>query len=119
MKFFLFALFLPSLLFAETITECGEYTAKGVVRAKEDGIKFIVNEKTMSEYVISMPRLEQGKIAGHIDRDVTVKLILDKKFDGQKGVTDNIISIESRIPDPLKPGDTGFTLDKKTSCKKN
>lgn len=117
MKYFLLFL-LPASLNAAIITECGEYTAKGIVRAKEDGIKLIVNEKTQSEYVISMPRLEQGKIAGHIDRDVTVKLLLDK-LDGQKGLTENIISIDFRIPDPLKPGDTGFTLDKKTPCRKN
>lgn len=118
MKFFLFLFFIPATLFAEVITDCGEYTAKGVVRAKEDGIKLIVNEKTQSEYVISMPKLEQGKIAGHIDRDVTVKLVLDKSMNAQQGSTDNIISIDFRIPDPLRPGDTGFTLDKKLPCKK-
>lgn len=119
MKTFLLFIFIPATLFAEVITDCGQYTAKGVVRAYEDGVKLIVNEKTQSEYIISMPKLEQGKIVGHIDRDVTVKLVLDKSFNGHKGVTENIISIESRIPDPLKPGDTGFTLDKKTKCKKN
>ena len=105
------------LAFCATITDCGEYTARGVVRAKEDGLKLIVNEKTQSEYVISMDPLAQGQLSGLIDRDALVKLVLDKKLDGQKATISKIISAKARIPDPLNPEDSGFTLDKKIPCK--
>ena len=115
---YLFVLFLiPQLSLADIITECGEYTANGVVRAKQEGIQLIVNEKTQSEYVVTMSTSEQGQLGGYIDRDVTIELVLDKKFNGQSGSTSKIISSKSRIPNPLYPGDTGFKLDKKVPCK--
>lgn len=117
MKYLFFIFFIPQLSLADIITECGEYTASGVVRAKQEGIQLIVNEKTQSEYVVMMPTSEQGQLGGYIDRDVTVQLLLDKKFSGQIGSASKIISSKTRIPNPLYPGDTGFKLDKKVPCK--
>lgn len=115
MKFLLLLLSLPTIALAQ-FTECGEYTARGVVRAANSEIKIIVNEKTQSETVISMPRLEQAKIAGHLDKPVTINLLLTKPFDGMTGVSEKIIKIQLRIPDPIKAMDTGLILNNKTKC---
>ncbi|MBC7428093.1 MAG: hypothetical protein H7336_05750 [Bacteriovorax sp.] len=116
MKYFFLFLMFPQIIFADVITDCGEYTARGIVREKPDGLKLIVNEKTLSEYVISMSLLEQGQLGGLINKDAIVQLILNKKFNGQKGVTSKIISAKSRILNPLNPEDTGLKLDKKSQC---
>lgn len=117
MKYLFLLLLLPAVSLAE-ISDCGEYNARAVVRVIDSEMKIVVNEKTQSETVISMPLMEQGKIAGHIDKPVTIKLILTKKFNGMTGVADKIISTELRIPDPIKAMDTGLTLVKKMDCSK-
>jgi hypothetical protein len=117
MKYLLLLLTLPTIANAE-ISNCGEYNARAIVRVIDSEMKIVVNEKTQSETVISMPLLEQGKIAGHIDKPVTIKLLLTKKFNGMTGVSDKILSTELRIPDPLKAMDTGLTLIKKMDCTK-
>lgn len=120
MKCILYFSVLSLLFFSEatkaTLTECGEYSANGVVRAKSDGIKFIINEKTLSEFVISLPVLEQMKIAGFVDKDVTIVLLLNKKTIGQKLESSEIRSATLRIPDPLNPKDTGLSLRKGEKC---
>ena len=120
MKFiFLFLILtIPQISIAE-LSACGEYEVRGVVRAKEKGYGIVVNEKTMSEINISLPLNEQLKILPYSDKPMKAVLVLDQKFDGTKGISNKIISIVLRIPDPLKPGDTGMSLMKKTECHKN
>lgn len=117
MKYFLVALILilPQIALAD-LSVCGEYEVRAVVRAKKTSYEIVVNEKTMSEINIALPVPEQLKLAPYIDRPMTAVLILDKKFDGTKGRSEKIISVKNRIPDPLKPGDTGLTLIKKMKC---
>ena len=117
MKYIFLLMLFPQIIMAEIITECGEYTVRGVVRDTPSGLSIFVNEKTQSEYIISMSPLEQGQLGGLINKNVTVELVLDKKFDGQKVTTSKIISKKSRIPNPINPEDTGFKLDKKINCK--
>ena len=100
------------------LTECGHYEVRGVVRAKKISYEIVVNEKTMSQMNISTPVSEQLKLLPYINKPVTITLILNKKFDGTKGSSEQIISVKSRIPDPLKPGDTGLMITKKMECKK-
>lgn len=113
----LMLLFIPQMLLAE-LSDCGDYEVRGVVRAGKLGHEIIINEKTMSELNITLPIQEQLKLAPYVDRPMKAVILLDKKFDGTKGVSNKIISINDRIPDPLKPKDTGLELIKKTSCKK-
>ena len=102
------------------LVSCGEYLVAGVVRAPKEGIRVVVNEKTKSEYNISLSILDQARIAGLVNYTVTVNLLLDKKFDGTKGVASLITKqAEMRVPDPLNPArDTGFKLLKASECKK-
>ena len=108
---------LPQISFAE-LSDCGEYEIRGIVRSKEKGYGIVVNEKTMSEINITLPLQVQLKILPYVDRPMTAVVVLDKRFDGTNGQSDNLISIKTRIPDPLKPDDTGLSLVKKTACSK-
>ena len=115
--FIFLILSLPQISIA-SLSDCGEYEVRGVVRAQEKGYGIVVNEKTMSEINISLPLSEQLKILPYSDKPMKAVLLLDQKFDGTKGESNKIISITFRIPDPLKPGDTGMSLMKKTECSK-
>lgn len=109
---------LPHFAIAE-LSVCGEYEVRGIVRAKKTSHEIVVNEKTMSEINIALPIGEQLKLAPYVDRAMSANLILNKKFDGTNGTSEKIISIKNRIPDPLKPGDTGLSLIKKIECAKS
>lgn len=119
MKVLFLFLFFSTTLHAGGLSDCGEYTLRGVIRPLEDGLTIVVNEKTQSELRISMPIPEQGKIGGYINKPVTVRALLNKKFDGTKGYTTKIISSKFRLPDPLNPKDTGVNLEKKIACIKD
>lgn len=109
---------LPLLSLAD-LSDCGEYEVRGVVRAKSTSYEIVVNEKTMSEINIAFSMNEQLKLLPYADKAMTAVLILDKKFDGTKGQSEKIINIKSRIPDPLRPDDTGLSLLKKMKCTKS
>lgn len=117
MKYFFILSFIPALTLADVVTDCGEYTVKGVVRGGV-GISIVVNEKTQSEYTIVMPVEEMAKIGSYLDDAVTAKLKIEKIISPVKGEIKKIISIDRRIPNPLNPEDTGLKLDKKFDCLK-
>ncbi len=117
MKYIFIILFIPMFASAEILTTCGQYSANGVIRSKDNELIFVVNEKTKSEYIILMPIREQAKIAGYIDRDVAALILVEEKFNGQKVMAHKIDKVELRLPDPLNPASTLFTLIKKLDCK--
>lgn len=117
MKYIFIALLIPPFASAEIITTCGRYSASGVIRANDNELSLVINEKTKSEYIISMPMREQAKVAGFIDRDVAAEILVEKKFNGQKVMAYKIDKVELRLPDPLNPASTLFTLIKKLDCK--
>lgn len=117
MKYLLLLVVIPQVSLAD-LSGCGEYEVRAIVRAGKTSHQIIVNEKTQSELTLSMPIVERLKLAPYVDSPITAVVTLKKKFDGTKGEIDNIISIKNRIPDPMKPGDTGLKLIKKTKCKK-
>lgn len=112
----LFIMTLPQLSLAG-LSECGEYEVRGVVRAKQTSYEIVVNEKTQSEINIALPMNEQLKLLPYSKKPMTAVLVLDKTFDGTNGTSDKVISIKDRIPEPLKPDDTGVLLLKKMKCK--
>ncbi|MBC7428529.1 MAG: hypothetical protein H7336_07960 [Bacteriovorax sp.] len=117
MKYFFLFYLVPSLTLADIVIDCGVYTVKGIVRGGE-GISIIVNEKTQSQYTITMPVTQQAQIGSYLDSEVTAQINLSKKLTPIKGETKNIMSIERRIPNPLNPEDTGMKLYKKSDCQK-
>ena len=118
MKYFLvMAALLPSISFASVLTECGEYNVKGVVRGGV-GLSIILNEKTQSEYTLKMSGPLQASIGVYLNQDITAKVLMSKHINPVTGEITKIISIERRIPNPLNPEDTGFTLINKMDCSK-
>ncbi|MEA9357882.1 hypothetical protein SHI21_16750 [Bacteriovorax sp. PP10] len=119
MKFFFLLFFVSTTLHANELSECGEYTIKGVIRPLKDGITIVVNEKTKSELKITTTIPESSQLAAFSNRPVTVTALLNKKFDGTKGFAEKIIKTEFRLPDPMNPKDTGINLEKKGECAKS
>lgn len=118
MKFLFFIFFLSTILNADELGSCGEYTLRGVVRPLADGLTIVVNEKTKSEMQIRTTILESSKLGAFIDKPVTVTALLTHKFNGTKGFSEQILKVDFRLPDPINPQDTGLKLNKKTNCKK-
>ena len=114
---FLLFILLPAYSFAAVVTDCGEYNIKGVVRGGV-GISIILNEKTQSQYTLTMSGPLQASIGAYLNRDVVANVLLSRLLNPVKGEITKVLSIENRIPNPLNPTDTGFTLIKKMDCMK-
>lgn len=114
---FLFYIFSTQLNAGE-LSECGEYSLRGVVRPLKDGLTIIVNEKTQSELQIKTTIPESSKLGAFINKPVLVTALLTQKFNGTRGFAEQVIKAEFRLPDPLNPKDTGINLEKKVACKK-
>jgi hypothetical protein len=118
----LIALFASTHLMAEyqgAPYKCGEYKVAGIVRMKNNEIKVVVNEKTVSEQIISFDKYDLPRLTPFFDKPLTLSVRLLTKWDGTKGKATEIIgSPADRVPDPLKPNDTGFELQKELPCQK-
>lgn len=118
----LFTLLFSSQLLAEyqgAPFKCGDYKVAGVVRMRNDEIKVIVNEKTVSEHVMSFDKYDLPRLTPFFDRPLTLSVRLLSKWNGTKGTANEIIGNPAdRIPNPLKPNDTGFELIKELPCQK-
>ncbi|NOT80380.1 MAG: hypothetical protein HOP07_15405 [Bacteriovoracaceae bacterium] len=106
----------PTLLMASELVDCGNYKVSGVVRLGEKGFEIVVNEKTTSEHLITLSSADQAKVAIFLNNSISAEVLLNKKFNGTSGQAENVMSIKERIPDPLAPSDTGFSLIKKSEC---
>lgn len=109
---------ISTTLNANEISDCGEYSLRGIVRPLPEGLTIVINENTQSEMQIKTTISESSKLGAFMDKPVTVQALLNKKFDGTKGFSEQIIKVDFRLPDPLNPKDTGVILIKKTACKK-
>lgn len=96
--------------------DCGHYNVRGLIRLGDKGFEIVVNEKTMSEHVISLSSSDQASVAIFLNNSVSAEVLINKKFNGTSGQAQNVMSIKERIPDPLAPSDTGFSLIKKSEC---
>lgn len=97
------------------VSSCGTYSANGIVRSTDKGIIFVVNEKTMSELIISVSILNEAILAPYVDKTVKVTVIFSKKYEPKK-LEGTIKEIEFRVPNPINPLDTGIKLITKNSC---
>lgn len=98
------------------LTQCGQYNLNGVIRDSQTGPLLVVNEKTLSEYKISFNSNDSLKAAIYLDRHISAKIKITKLNNSYTLEDVELISIESRIPNPLNPQDTFIKLDKKLSC---
>lgn len=115
----MFILQLPSVYAADAIRECGIYKVAGIIRIINDGPFIIINEHSMSEYIISIPISEEPQLAPYINRDLSLVITIDRPFNGYKGHAINIHDTQLRIPNPLREKtDTSMQLIKKLPCQK-
>lgn len=99
------------------IADCGTYQVRGVVRAPEkSGLHIVVNEKSQSEILVSVSIQDEAALAPYVDKAMEATMAFDKKSPGAK-VKGSVKTINSRIPNPINPMDTGIKLISKAVCK--
>ena len=122
MRLILLPLFLLLLSLAAQAEEwtgidCGTYEVKGVVRSSKNVLLVVVNEKTKSEIVITVPIPNEALLAPYIDKPIIAKLVVNSKASGAH-ILGTIQDIQARVPNPVSNSDTGVQLIAKTECKK-
>ncbi len=119
MRFFLLFIALSSTALAADWTGfdgCGLYQVKGVGRIIKNTLVIVVNEKTQSEIIFSVPILNGIKLSPYIDRPLEANLQINEAINGANG-KGTIQMIKDRLPNPLNPKDTGIQLLTKSECK--
>ena len=116
MKIFLVMILSVPTVFA---MECGRYKISGKARMVQNMPFIVVNERTSSEYLISISLEEEPKLAPYIDQPIQLTATIDTKMDGRKGKAHGLNEVALRVPQPLavRP-DTGFLLLSKNRCQK-
>lgn len=116
---FCILLMISSSLFSQEswtgITVCGLYSAKGIVRSYKDGLVINVNEKTKSEIIISVPIMNEPKLAPYLNKAVEASIEF-KKLTPHLKLLGTVTQIKSRLPNPIDPSDTGIKLISKGAC---
>lgn len=97
------------------VSDCGLYQVKAVVHSTPNGPVIIVNEKSQSELIISVPITNEAKLAPYLDRAMVATIRVVKKPLSQS-FSATIKEIQSRIPNPLSPQDTGIKIISKEKC---
>lgn len=98
------------------VSDCGLYQVNGVGRSTKAGLVLVVNEKTKSEFTISVPVTNEPFLAPYVDKAMEASVAISKKSLGSK-IEGTIKEIKRRIPNPLDPMDTGVKLISKAACK--
>jgi len=96
---------------------CGLYEVKGVVRFIKNIATMVVNEGTKSEIKISVPIENEPKLSPYIDTPFIAEVEIKSKMNGSLG-TGTVVKIDTRLPHPLNPKDTGMSFLKKSECAK-
>jgi hypothetical protein len=117
LPFFLLLLSLPAQAQEWTGIDCGTYEVKGVVRSSKNVLLVVVNEKTKSEILITVPIPNEALLAPYIDKPMLAKLVVNSKTSGPH-ILGTIQDIQARVPNPIANRDTGMHLIAKTECKK-
>lgn len=95
---------------------CGQYEANGVVRILKHTPTMVLNEGTMSEIKLTVPVKSEPKLSPYIDLPFAA-VVKISSMNGSLGKAD-IEKIDSRLPHPLNPRDTGIKFLKKSECAK-
>jgi hypothetical protein len=101
----------------EGLKGCGHYEISGIVRKdKVKGLVFLVNERSKSEYKLTIASGEMGKYVGFINRPLKLESEISK-INGTNAVLSNSKNLKAAIPNPLNPiENTGFKLIKESEC---
>jgi hypothetical protein len=93
------------------ISDCGTYEVKGVTRSTKQGPVIIVNEKTQSEFTITVPIQNEATLAPYVDKAIVAEVTFQSPTRG------SVNKIKTRIPNPLSPKDSGVQMVTKSKCK--
>lgn len=96
---------------------CGLYEVRGVIKFEKNVPTMVVNEGTKSEIKISVPIENEPRLSAYIDRPFIAEVEMKTKMNGSLG-TGTVMKIDSRLPHPLNPMDTGMKFLKKSECAK-
>lgn len=96
---------------------CGLYKIDGVVRFKNNVPVMVVNETTKSEITLTVAIKNEPKLAPYIDQPISAQMNLTKPMNGSLGFGE-VVEINSRLPHPLNPQDTGLHFVKSGECVK-
>lgn len=96
---------------------CGLYQVRGVVKYVKNTPTMIVNEGTKSEIQLSVPILNEPKLSPYIDQPFVAEVKILSPMNGSLG-RGEVVKIETRLPHPLNPKDTGLTFIKNIGCDK-
>lgn len=95
---------------------CGLYEAKGVVRIIKHTPTIVLNEGTNSEIKLTVPVKNEPVLSPYLDLPFTAEVKISS-MDGSLGKGE-VQKIDSRLPHPLNPKDTGLKFLKKSECAK-
>lgn len=115
--YFIFLL-LPSLVHSTEwtgVNSCGYYQARGIVRLVKQIPVIVINEKSLSEIILSIPIKKEPLLAPYLNKAIEAKVKINKLHPANL-LSGEILSIHDRVPDPLNPRDTGIKQERKTKC---
>jgi hypothetical protein len=106
-------LFLSTLAYAQ----CGTYEFKGTPRIVEDQMQVVLNEKSLSQFILYPAMSDQMKLAPYVDLMVQGELRISKMIEPREGDAVDFMKLDYAIPDPLNPVQNSFLrLKKEETC---
>lgn len=112
-------LLMPSWIYAKSlgVKSCGIYEFQGVPKIQANQMILIINEKTLSELSISIPKKDEPRFAPFLNLTTKGKLEIHQ-FKDYKTVNAKAFSdLDYAVPNPLKSTDHSYiTLKTRRSC---
>lgn len=91
---------------------------RGVVRRDGATARLISGERSQSETVFTVRTPESYKLLSYEDIAVRAEVLLNHPLDGTRGLADEVMAVEMRVPDPLFSGqDSFYRLKEARACR--
>jgi hypothetical protein len=102
MKFLsLFLMLLTSEVKAIGLESCGTFSFKGMPRISGKEMVLVINEKSMSEVVLTISMAGKDKIAPYINIMTAGELTLSKVTGTRSGIIETFSKLDYSTPDPI------------------
>jgi hypothetical protein len=114
-----FFLLIFEVSFAESwtgLSSCGHYLVMGTVHINDKGPVIVVNEKSLSEIMITVPIQNEIFLAPYDNQSIEAIVEFSKKFSFSK-VQGIVKKIKYKTPNPLNPNDSKIKLISAARCK--
>ena len=119
-KLLILLLYIPVSSFGSNLglNGCGEYEFQGNARIHNGKVKLIVNEKSLSEIILSPTISDEAKLAPYVNLLVKGEVNISKITGPHNAYIRNFISIDYAESDPLKLTKHTFLVQKRMfKCK--